>query len=639
MGHRRSDDYRGLIVASRTGVPQVLDRRAGRVASRVVLLFVALFVVFVGAAASPSQANAQNVVVESQPGDGDSLETSPERIVITFQDAVGSANQVSVSCNSNPENAISQPVVSNDNRTLTVSVFDPLPQGTCNVAWRVSQVDGEPGATGDFTFDVQSSAPGTTAPSTATTTDASTPEAEADDGDGSGSGDASGDTQSGASVDDVGEVGTDSSASLWLGRVMSILGMSVVLGGLVLIAFAWPEGPEYVIAVRFLRSAWIVGVVGTVIYVVAATSSATGASFGSSWNPVDWGDLVDAGWPGRAALARLLLVVAIGWVVALPERVVEPSTQLPALAIPVLAVATVGLTRTGGDLAALGVGMGVIHAVAMAIWLGGAIFVARIVLAGSGEEDLVHATRGFTRLAMPALGITVLTGLVQLMRLDGGGLFTTSHGRVLLLKTLAVAALLFIAVSVQQLVHARLGRARSLDESMAYRLRRAFGVDAAIGILVIALTGWMLAYPPDKIEAEATEPAPVEERLTDPEANLDIVVSLDPGRVGPNELKVRVFQPQSDLENLDVTFVPPSGSDAAEISQTVAPPLGGEGVAILAAGDSLPFPEAGIWTVRVNAITADGTVQGLTGSFTIDDAAGTAEPPSSDEPTTSTPGS
>src|SRR5699024_11020492 len=112
--------------------------------------------------------------------------------------------------------------------------------------------------------------------------------------------------------------------------------------------------------------------------------------------PVDWGDLADAGWPGGAALARLLLVLALGWVVALPERAVEPSTQVPALALPLLAVATVGLTRTGGDLAALGVAMAILHAVAMAIWLGGVIFVSRIVLAGSGDEDLVHATRGFT---------------------------------------------------------------------------------------------------------------------------------------------------------------------------------------------------------------------------------------------------
>src|SRR5690606_5555637 len=126
MGRRSSGDYRWVIVPLRTRVPQAFDRRAPRLVVRVVLACVAALAVLVGVLA-PSVASAQSVVVESQPADGDSLETSPERIVITFQEPVGSANQVSVSCNSNPETGISQPVTSNNNRTLTVSVFDPLP--------------------------------------------------------------------------------------------------------------------------------------------------------------------------------------------------------------------------------------------------------------------------------------------------------------------------------------------------------------------------------------------------------------------------------------------------------------------------------------------------------------------------------
>src|SRR6185436_15466311 len=106
--------------------------------------------------------------------------------------------------------------------------------------------------------------------------------------------------------------------------------------------------------------------------------------------------------------------------------------QLPAIAIPTLAVLTIGLARTGGDLAILGVLMGFVHALAMAVWVGGVVLLARVVLAGPGEEDLVQAVRGFGRISGPAIVVTVVSGLIQLYRLDGGSLFSEPHGRVLL---------------------------------------------------------------------------------------------------------------------------------------------------------------------------------------------------------------
>ena len=78
------------------------------------------------------------------------------------------------------------------------------------------------------------------------------------------------------------------------------------------------------------------------------------------------------------------------------------GSQLPALAVPGLAVAMFGLTRSGGSLALVGAAAGMAHAVSMAVWLGGVVLLSRVVLAGPGEEDLVHAVRGFGRIATPA---------------------------------------------------------------------------------------------------------------------------------------------------------------------------------------------------------------------------------------------
>ena len=98
-----------------------------------------------------------------------------------------------------------------------------------------------------------------------------------------------------------------------------------------LIGVAWPEGPEYVITVRFLRSMWALALVGTVLFLVAFTADATDRSLGRVAQPVSGFDLADAGWPGHAAIARLVLVIATGWVVMRPEHVIDPTAQLPAL--------------------------------------------------------------------------------------------------------------------------------------------------------------------------------------------------------------------------------------------------------------------------------------------------------------------
>ncbi len=575
-------------------------------------------------AAGGEEASAQTALDSSDPADGSTLERSPDELVLNFTRPLGETNRVFVACNSNPARQISRPQLSDDERTLTVEVIRPLPKGTCTASWRVSEPDGRPAATGSFTFEVEAAPATTTAATTSPTTG---------DGDGGSSTDVTGtdatDTTTGGTGGDGGDEGDSAAAEvasigtfgsawgLWLGRLLSIGGIAVVFGSLVLIAVAWPEGPEYIIAVRFIRAAWIVGLVGTVLYVAAATASATGGSLGSSLNPVEWSDLLDAGWPGRAALARLLLVVATGWVAFLPERAVESTTQLVGLGIPALAVATIGLTRTTGDLVVLGIGMAVLHALAMAVWIGGALFVARIVLAGSGDEDLVHAVRGFSRLSMPAIVVTVVTGIVQLVRLDGGDLFTSGHGRVLLGKSLVVALAVFIAVAARQAVVSRLARAREMEGQDADRLRRAFAFDAVLGLGALALTGWMLTYPTpnDTSAATTTGDFAVTERVTDPESGVDIAVSLSPGRVGRNELMIEVFEPGEGLRGLEVTFIPPEGSDSPRITQAIG--LNGEGLAVSSPGGGIPLADAGTWTMVINASTPDGSIAGGRNTFDV----------------------
>lgn len=586
------------MVSARTGVPSRTLRLVGAAAAVVVVALLA---------ASPAGAQ-QASLVESQPADGAELGQPPSQIVLTFDGELGSANQVAVSCNSNPFTAISRPVLSDDNRTLTVEVIEMMPAGTCNVAWTVSEPSGELGASDRFSFEILSSSVSTTGATTIAPADTSG--ATTDDSDG----DAAVSTE-----DAVADASDVSDGATWLGRVLSTLGLAVLFGSLVLIVAAWPEGPEYILAVRFLRSVWLLTLLGTLLYVVALTAAVKGESFGTGLNPSSWLDLLDAGWAGRAAVARLVLVVACVWVVLRPERVIDPTTQLPAIALPTLAVVTLGLSRTGGDLAILGVIAGIAHALAMAVWVGGVVLLARVVLAGPGEEDLVHAVRGFNRISGSAIVITVVSGLVQLYRLDGGSLFSESHGRVLLVKTVLVAAMLFVGLTARQVAQSRLARANDLSPPSADRLRRAFGTEAAIGVIVIGLSGWLLSFTPGKApDADAVDYA-IEEVIVDPDAGIDLTVSLAPGEVGGNKLRVEVREPESGLTGLSLTFVPPEGAAVGSISQTI--PLTGRGIAV-SPDDYLPLGVAGAWTLQVSATTATGNAPAATTSFEVRNADG-----------------
>jgi copper transport protein len=537
---------------------------------------------------------AAQTLVETTPEDGATLSQPPEQIVLRFEEAVDAAT-VNMACQAegeeagNPALLENPPEVSDDGRTITAAVLSPPPAGQCNVAWSTTLPSGEAGESGSFGFTLSALASGqTTVPGTTPT---GAEETEED-------------------IDDASEV---SNGAIWLGQVLSIFGVAVLFGSVVLIVAAWPEGPEYILAVRFLRAIWVLGVAGTLLYIIALSAAVRGESLGSGVNPAGWLDLFEAGVAGQAALARLVLFVACGWVVLRPERVIDPTTQFPAVALPTLATVTLGLTRTAGELAPLGVAAGIAHALGMALWLGALVLLARVVLAGPGEEDLVHAVRGFSRLSGPAIVVTVVSGLIQLYRLDGGSLFNERHGQVLLGKTVLVAAMLFVGLTARQVAQSRLMRSTELGPRLAHRLRRAFGTEAAIGVIVVGLSGWLLALEPGKLPEPEVDFA-IEEPIVDTASGTDLTVSMDPGRVGLNALRVEIRTPETGLSGLTVSFVPPVGTNLPIIEQAI--PLSGAGVAQSPEGTGVPLDVAGTWTLQVSAATPTGPVQ-ASGTFEV----------------------
>lgn len=569
-----------------------------------------------------ASAATETTLESSSPAADEQVATSPTQLQLVFNEPVPIETVVEVVCGGQPA-PLGPSRIEADQRTVTVPVISALPKGTCNVLWQVPQVDGSANQ-GNYSFDIladsvpvtDASAPGSTDSNDSTdSTDSTDPEAGTDT-----------DTEAGGTASEPPRVG----GLLALSRLVTYVALAALFGGLVLITTSWPEGVDYLITLRFIRLAWFLALAGTLGTVVFMTARVTGESVGSSLSPAAWGDLIDST-DGKVLLARLALVAASGWVAMRPERVLDPASQLLALGIPGLAVATLGVSHTDAKLAAAGVLAGIVHALAVSVWFGGLLLLSRVVLVGPGEEDLVHAVRGYSRSSVTLLVIALVTGLFQVFRLDGGALLSSTHGRLVVLKVAGVAAMTYVGTVFRHFVLSRLARHDHLDERTAFRLRRAVGTEALIGLIVLALTSWLVATRPANIDppgTDRTDYAYVSERSA---GELAVRLLVHPARVGSNQVRLELFEPPTGVSGLTVRFNPPvSSTGVSAVVLTV--PLDGAGAALLPLDQGIPLGTAGTWTVEVSADGPNGRLPTATFAMGISADAGSTTTSSSSIP-------
>jgi copper transport protein len=487
--------------------------------------------------------------------------------------------------------ALGQPLLLAGQVTVTVELLTAAPKGTCAVSWRVTDTNLQPAGSGSFGFSIANdtvvTAPsttvgvitGSTVAGAATTTVAATTAPPSTDDDGVADGDDS------------------SSGPLGLFRLISTLGLAMLFGALVVVAVAWPEGVEYILTVRYLRTAWGIATVGTFLFVGALTAQQTGNGLASSLSPTAWADLLDTT-SGKAAVLRFVLLLAALYVVIRPERAIDTTTQVFALGPAGLAVVTLAFSRD--EFGLIEYAAGAVHALAMAVWLGGLILLTRVVLAGPGDEDLVHGVRGFARISTAALWATVVTGAIMLFRLDRGHL-GSSHGLVLIVKTLFVSIMVFVGVAARQFINQRVTRSEVMTAPLATRLRRALGIEALVGIVVLALTAWLLALTPPGLASSGVGDLALQPEHSFSNAALDTEVRISfTERVGTNDVRIEVVRPASGLAGLTVSFLPPAGTNGT--GMMIEPiPLTAPGVAVLPKSAGFTLDTAGTWTVVVTA--------------------------------------
>ena len=541
--------------------------------------------------ATASGVAGTNEITSSNPVRNQIVQVQPPQIQMVFRDAITDLGKMglTVVCGSEPI-GIGLPQLGADSKTVSFAVTSAFTAGECLISWKLA--DGSQGSI-PFTSQIVSE---TTIPLTdGTPTDTTLPAV-------------------------IGEVVVQSAGGgprvgglLGLLRIFEYLLVAAIFGGLLTVTLAWPEGIDYGVCLRFFRITWLLAVVTTYLIVAITAMRNSDNTFVGSLNPFGWfGVLNDAA--GLIMLLRFALVIGSFWVTFQPARVFEPATQVPAITLITVLMATFAFTRIGQNIAIFTYIFGIAHVLAIGMWLGGLLLLSRTVLNAPGEADLLNAVRGFARISTILVLVSIGTGVMQVYLLDSFNIFSTGHGRLNLLKLVVVAGMAWISLMFKNFTVTRLSKESELTSKMAWRLRRAVSTELLVGILVLGLTSWMVPMQPTQARASGAQPTvPYAFREELKNDRFHVIISLTPSTTGVNAMRIELLEP-SRINNFVVKLIP---SEIGYAGIAINVPLKRRGAAIVMGDGSFTLPVAGVWSIEINGATTTGELIPLATTINI----------------------
>ncbi|MFE6049698.1 FixH family protein [Kitasatospora sp. NPDC056446] len=508
------------------------------------------------AGAGPASAHA--TLDSTDPRQNSVVATAPQEVTLTFSESVSlSSDSVRVLDpagkavdTGNPGHADGK------GNTARVGLKGGLANGTYTVAWRAVSDDSHP-VGGAFTFSI-----GTPSDTSVSAT-----------------------ALQGAKADGL------VAALYGTGRTVAYAAFALLAGVAAFVLVCWPAGTTRRPVQRLLMTGWTALLVSTVAVLMLRGPYERGTGVGQAFDL----SLVRATLDeriGTALAARLLLLAAAGvFLSLLVGQLGQPPRPLPAkpagdparddaddaeaaeaaelraleqrvaerpqrearlglgVAGLVLAVA-LSATWVGADHASVGIQvwlalpLGILHLIAMALWLGGLAALLVALREGVGAEVVDR----FSRIAFASVAVLAATGVYQSWRGVGswGALTGTSYGRLLLVKTGCVAVMVGVAwisrswlarlrsapaeaaeveraevpepaavaaqgedpvrqaqLARQDAARASAGRARGLTPTRA-GLRRSVLVEALVAVAVLVVTTMLTNSPPGRVAGEVT---------------------------------------------------------------------------------------------------------------------------------------
>ncbi len=457
------------------------------------------------------------------PGAEEVLARSPQRVELTFTEAVAPAqSHIHVFDTSGARVDLDDlRAVEGDPRTLRVGLPE-LPEGAYTVDWsNLSTVDGHT-ITGSYVFFIGSAS---FAPPVA-------------------------DVAEGEPLP-VGEPLTR--WGVLLGLVL-LAGVPWVFGLVLAPSTSAEEARSLSLLIR--RIALLGGVLVLVVGLAQLALKLNEANAGLSLvTDTRWGN----GWALRTILAALATAVYALGESRLPRRL-RPA--LPVLAIA--AALSVSLTSHGAaaeDYALVAGLVDATHVLATVAWGGG--LVAFLVLAGHTRTDRLQSE--VLRAAIPRFavlgGLATLTlaitgtyaAWLHVVSLDG---IATAYGRGVALKGTLLVVLVGIAAVNTVWVRRRIAHPRDVPRGGSW-LRRLLAAEVALIAVVLAASALITSIEPARQQRAAEERAAGIVTETE-DAGLTIRSSITPGEVGPNGLTVELSlrgEPYQDATAVQVRYV------------------------------------------------------------------------------------
>ena len=552
----------------------------------------------VGATLAPTTSSGTNILTSSNPAANQVVSMPPTQLQLIFRDPLTSPDVaakmgLTLTCNGSLV-GLGQAQLGTDFKTVSTALTQIPPAGLCVVSWSLPDFSG-----GSFNFTSAVAIQTTIADASGQviTTETTTPVLI---------GETIGEQKSAPRVGGV----------IGLLRILEYLLMTAIFGGLALVITAWPEGPTYGVMIRYIRLSWISCVATLYLILTLTTMQQTSQSFLTSLNPFEWLSSLTSG-SGVVLIFRFALVASCGWVAWFPERANDPSTQLSAVSLLSLMIATLGFSRLGQDVAIFTYILGAVHALSVAYWIGGLMLLSRVILIGSGGDDLVNAVLAFSKHSVLAFGITLFTGSLQIYLLDSAAILSSGHGRLGVLKIITTAVMVFILFAFKDFVQKSFADGSSLTKKMAWRLRRAVTIELGFAAIALLITSWMVSTQPPKAVAQLSAPTSTyafrEELRND---RFRVVISLTPGLTGINAMRIELIEPRK-INNFTVKLIPQAiGYSGIQINV----PLTSKGAAIVAGDGTFTLNVPGIWNIEITGTTTTGDLETLATIIAIPDA-------------------
>jgi len=479
------------------------------------LLIGALFAA-AGVFITPAAAWAHAELLSSDPGYGDRLPSAPAQVRLEFSGAMDlTGARLTLQRRGGTATALDHPTLASpDRRVVAIPLPPRLADGNYTLVWFFLGNDGHLMG-GELTFDVGAPAPaggaadGKAAPAAPTTPRPTAPARSLGPG-------IAGPAIQLDSTAGPGPAPRRARFTIAVAtpqavvRFVDYASLAILIGGGFFLALVWTDGTRERRAQQLLWWALLASAVATLLTFGLTAAGLRGVGALDALRPSVLGAVLGTRFSriitARAVFLALgfaaLAMLTLGRDRAVRSRWWQGLAGVAAGGV-LVTHALLGHASSEGLLARLAV---LVHLVGVAVWLGGLVFLAAVVLPRRRSEEIRVLLPRFSSLAFTAVAAMVVAGAVMVTRVVPklSALPQTGYGRILLIKLGFVALLLVAAQQARTFTERRLVK----DSTRLRPLLAAVGVELTLAVVILTSTAVLVGRTPPSTRRPSSITAP-----------------------------------------------------------------------------------------------------------------------------------